>query len=433
MVLLPARCNSFCTSLAFSPPCALLHFNDLCSLHFVMQASSQWRPAHPLDAPPSRSISRPVSSVNIGQLINLDSPPGSDTEEDNVNSNAAEERAGAGAGVSGRGGPGPSRFSQGQQAQQTQQQGGTAGAAGGGEESVEACVDSIVNDLVEMVVREQEGGDNQGSGAGAVTTAVTTGGSQQLPPLPPGHSRHHSENFSKPQPVRGLRYGGSAVDELLLGGGVGGDTQPSDAAAVQPLTVTDGGESVTENASQSQLSPQRCTPCTCEVHGGGVDLSAREDLVDALFSLLLVPLLPVTSLWHAAFLLQTWLGGDSRSGGDQAPRGGGRGVGGAPDGAASGTATPIGGAVLDAGSVGGGSGSEASAPPRPWACAVSGPQGEALGAAVTGAASGAMEQLSGIWAEAFFPLMCSEWSAAYQVCVCVTVCVCVWWWGGACL
>jgi len=113
----------------------------------------------------------------------------------------------------------------------------------------------------------------------------------------------------------------------------------------------------------------------CSAHAPTADAASGSWLTDALFDLLSTALLPVQSLWHAAYLLQQWLHRPPVS------------TDGTPKAAA-------------------GSGRES------WACTVSYEQQQQLANALAAAASAALAEVDGMWGESFFSLLYIDWAVA---------------------
>lgn len=123
------------------------------------------------------------------------------------------------------------------------------------------------------------------------------------------------------------------------------------------------------------VPPEAPAPLACSIYAPAVHEVGGSWLVDALFDLLSTALVPVHSLWHAAYLLQQWLHRPPISDGASTPRVGG---------------------------------DERS----PWACTVSQEQRQQLSKTLRSAATTALAEIDGMWGETVFSLICIDWPVA---------------------
>ncbi|GLC45077.1 hypothetical protein PLESTB_001465900 [Pleodorina starrii] len=175
--------------------------------------------------------------------------------------------------------------------------------------------------------------------------------------------------------------------------------------------------------------------CVCASHARPAAMCTSTDLLDALFALLSMQLLPVTGLWHVAHLLQQLypraqeqreldqqlaqllaaeaavepavadlLNLDLDAGGAEV---GSSAVGAAAAGAAAAAAPPA---------------PQPPSPPHPldpsstagWACELSGAQREALRVAAVSAASAVLDEVGGMWCDALVAMLVAEWPLAHD-------------------
>ncbi|KAG2445623.1 hypothetical protein HXX76_000233 [Chlamydomonas incerta] len=170
----------------------------------------------------------------------------------------------------------------------------------------------------------------------------------------------------------------------------------------------------------------RGPPCASHARPAAVAV-AGADILDALFGLLPVGLLPVPALWNVALLLNhLYPRAEEQRALErelQAP----------PQAAGGADLADLLGAGSDgsdaeaagAGAAGAGAGAGASSEPADthplhpastatWACALTAEQREALRVAAVSAASAVLDEVGGMWTDALVSMMALEWPAAYE-------------------